>query len=91
MNTSTSATAAFDLTGRLALITGSSAGIGFALASGLAQAGASVILNARSTDKLDQAAPVAEPAELADYDAIIFGVSTRFGMMSAQLKRGPPR
>ncbi len=36
--------------------------------------------------KLDQAAPVAEPAELADYDAIIFGVSTRFGMMSAQLK-----
>jgi NAD(P)H dehydrogenase (quinone) len=36
--------------------------------------------------KLDQAAPVAEPAELADYDAIIVGVSTRFGMMSAQLK-----
>ncbi|MDM0108975.1 SDR family NAD(P)-dependent oxidoreductase, partial [Variovorax sp. J22R24] len=37
----------FDLTGRTALITGSSAGIGFALARGLAGAGARVILNAR--------------------------------------------
>lgn len=36
--------------------------------------------------KLDQEAPVAKPEELADYDAIIFGVSTRFGLMSAQLK-----
>ncbi|WP_424992241.1 NAD(P)H:quinone oxidoreductase type IV [Oceaniradius stylonematis] len=36
--------------------------------------------------KLDQDAPVAEPLELADYDAIIFGVSTRYGMMAAQLK-----
>ncbi|MCB1427013.1 MAG: NAD(P)H:quinone oxidoreductase, partial [Notoacmeibacter sp.] len=36
--------------------------------------------------KLDQDAPVADPLELADYDAIIFGVSTRFGMMAAQLK-----
>lgn len=49
-------TTAFDLTGRRALITGSSAGIGFALARGLAQAGATVILNARNTDKLEQAA-----------------------------------
>lgn len=48
----------FDLTGRTALITGSSAGIGFALARGLAQAGATVVLNARSTDKLAQAADV---------------------------------
>lgn len=36
--------------------------------------------------KLDQQAPVAEPLELADYDAIIVGVSTRYGMMAAQLK-----
>ena len=50
------ATAAFDLTGRLALITGSSAGIGFALARGLAQAGATIVLNARSQDKLEAAA-----------------------------------
>jgi len=46
----------FDLTGRLALITGSSAGIGFALARGLAQSGATIVLNARSADKLEQAA-----------------------------------
>ena len=46
----------FDLTGRVALITGSSAGIGFALARGLAQAGAIIILNARNLDKLEHAA-----------------------------------
>ena len=48
----------FDLTGRTALITGSSAGIGFALARGLAGAGARVILNARNADKLEAAAAV---------------------------------
>ncbi len=36
--------------------------------------------------KLDQAAPIADPNELADYDAIIFGTPTRFGMMAAQMK-----
>ena len=46
----------FDLSGRTALITGSSAGIGLALARGLAGAGARVILNARNPDKLAQAA-----------------------------------
>lgn len=46
----------FDLSGRRALITGSSQGIGFALAAGLANAGASVILNGRDESKLQQAA-----------------------------------
>ncbi|MBP0048060.1 NAD(P)H:quinone oxidoreductase [Marinobacterium sp. AK62] len=36
--------------------------------------------------KLDQSAPVAEPAELADYDAIIFGTPTRFGNMASQMR-----
>lgn len=36
--------------------------------------------------KLDQPAPVAEPSELADYDAVIFATPTRFGMMAAQMK-----
>ena len=36
--------------------------------------------------KTDQAAPVAEVSDLADYDAIIFGVPTRFGNMAAQMK-----
>ena len=48
----------FDLSGRTALITGSSAGIGFALARGLAGAGARVVLNARNADKLEAAAEV---------------------------------
>jgi gluconate 5-dehydrogenase len=46
----------FNLDGRLALITGSSAGIGFGLARGLAQAGATVVLNARNEEKLLAAA-----------------------------------
>ena len=36
--------------------------------------------------KLDQAADIATPDELADYDAIIFGTPTRFGNMTAQMR-----
>ena len=35
--------------------------------------------------KLDQAAQIATPNELADYDAIIVGVPTRYGRMAAQM------
>ena len=45
----------FDLSGRTALVTGSSQGIGHALASGLARAGARVILNGRDAGKLQAA------------------------------------
>ena len=45
----------FDLTGRLALVTGSSKGIGFALAQALASAGATLVLNARDPGKLEEA------------------------------------
>lgn len=45
----------FDLSGRRALVTGSSTGIGFALAKGLAGAGAEVILNGRSEARLAEA------------------------------------
>jgi gluconate 5-dehydrogenase len=45
----------FDLTGRRALVTGSSKGIGYALAEGLAEAGAEIVLNARNSGELDQA------------------------------------
>jgi NAD(P)H dehydrogenase (quinone) len=36
--------------------------------------------------KLDQEAAIADPLELADYDGIILGISTRYGAMSAQMK-----
>jgi len=46
----------FDLSGMRALITGSSQGIGMALARGLAGAGAAVVLNGRDRAKLSAAA-----------------------------------
>jgi gluconate 5-dehydrogenase len=46
----------FSLQGRRALVTGSSQGLGFVMARGLAEAGATVVLNGRNTDKLAKAA-----------------------------------
>jgi gluconate 5-dehydrogenase len=46
----------FDLGGRRALVTGSSQGIGYALARGLARHGASIVLNGRDSEKLETAA-----------------------------------
>jgi gluconate 5-dehydrogenase len=66
----------FDLTGRRALVTGSSRGLGLAMARALAEAGASIILNAR-----DQVALGAAAAELAqaghDVLALAFDVTSR--------------
>ena len=45
----------FDLSGKLALVTGSSQGIGLAIAQGLGEAGARIIINGRDTKKLDAA------------------------------------
>ncbi|MCD1636859.1 NAD(P)H:quinone oxidoreductase [Martelella mediterranea] len=36
--------------------------------------------------KLDQEAPIAEPNELAEYDAIIFGCGTRYGTVASQMR-----
>lgn len=36
--------------------------------------------------KTEQAAEIATPSELADYDAIIFGTPTRFGNMASQMR-----
>ena len=44
-----------DLHGRSALVTGSTAGIGRAIADGLAAAGAAVVVNGRSQARVDQA------------------------------------
>lgn len=40
----------------------------------------------KSGFKLDQKAPIATPDELPEYDAIIFGIPTRFGNMAAQMR-----
>ena len=46
----------FSLSGKRALVTGSSQGIGYALAKGLAQSGAEIVLNGRNAEKLAAAA-----------------------------------
>jgi len=46
----------FDLTGRLAVVTGGGSGLGLAIARGLALAGARVVINGRNRTKLDAAA-----------------------------------
>src|ERR1700679_783854 len=44
-----------DLTGRKAVVTGSTAGIGRAIAEGLARAGAAVVINSRGKPRVDAA------------------------------------
>jgi gluconate 5-dehydrogenase len=60
--------ALFDLTGRTALVTGSSQGIGLALAMGLADAGANVLLNGRDPARLEAAAARVPGARLLAFD-----------------------
>lgn len=59
----------FNLAGKRALITGSSQGIGFALAKGLVAAGATVVLNGRDEAKLVGAAAQIEGARTLAFDA----------------------
>lgn len=46
----------FDLTGKVAVVTGGSAGLGFMMAEGLAEAGASLVLAARNLERCEAAA-----------------------------------
>jgi gluconate 5-dehydrogenase len=64
----------FDLSGKTALITGSSAGIGLALARGLAGAGATLVLNGRDDARL-QAVAGQLRSEGADVHAVAFDAS----------------
>lgn len=78
----------FDLAGRRALVTGSSQGIGFALAKGLRQAGAVVILNGRDAEKLDAAAAQIPGAETLAFDATDHD-TVRSAIDSFELSGGP--
>ena len=51
----------FTLDGKCALITGSSQGIGYALARGLGEAGATIVLNGRDKEKLKSSAKKRSP------------------------------
>ena len=68
----------FRLNGRTALITGSGRGLGWAMAKGLAEAGARVLLHGRSRETL---AP--RLAELPGSDALIFDIADRAAMRAA--------
>jgi len=59
----------FDLTGKRALITGSSQGLGLALAKGLAGAGAQLVLNGRDESRLAAAAIAVPGAQMLAFDA----------------------
>ena len=48
----------FDLTGRVALVTGSAQGLGFEMAKGLTRAGAHVLVNGRDEDHVANAVSV---------------------------------
>ena len=72
----------FSLEGRRALITGSSQGIGFALARGLAAAGAEIVLNGRAQAKLDAAAEVLR-GEGATVQTLAFDATDHDGVRSA--------
>ncbi|WP_370964120.1 SDR family oxidoreductase [Amycolatopsis sp. cg9] len=73
----------FDVTGRVALVTGSSRGIGFALARGLLEAGCVVVLNGRDVSALECAEKelsglgtvFAEPFDVTDSAAVAAGVA----------------
>ncbi|HEX4885479.1 MAG TPA: glucose 1-dehydrogenase [Casimicrobiaceae bacterium] len=74
----------FDLSGRTALVTGGSGGLGFAIAQGLARAGARVAINGRDEAKLaaaarwladEGAAPLVAPFDVADASATREGVA----------------
>jgi gluconate 5-dehydrogenase len=82
----------FSLEGKRALITGSSQGIGYALARGLAGAGARIVLNGRDVTKLTNAAGTLS-AEGAQVETLAFDATNHDAVRSAidafEADRGP--
>jgi len=80
--------ALFDLTGRVALVTGASRGLGAAMARGLARAGAEVILNGREAATLEEQAKALRQEGLACRTSA-FDVRDAAGMEAAVRSLGP--
>ena len=78
----------FDLTGKRALVTGSSQGIGFALAKGLQEAGATVVLNGRDAGKLAAAALALGGVDQMLCDVTDYGAS-RAAIDAFEADKGP--
>ncbi|CAN7649295.1 SDR family oxidoreductase [Neorhizobium sp. LjRoot104] len=82
----------FDLSGQRALVTGSSQGIGYALAAGLAAHGASVVLNGRDRAKLEVAAGKLRQAgaevSVSDFDVTDAG-AVKAGIDAIEAEAGP--
>lgn len=82
----------FDLSGRIALITGGGSGLGNAIAHGLARAGATVILNGRRRDKLEEAVGALRDADLsagfAAFD-VTDSTAVNTGIATAVAAHGP--
>ncbi len=68
-----------DLTGKTALITGSTAGIGRAIAEGLAKAGANVVVNGRKQETVDRAVTAGSAVAGAKVCGVAADVSTPAG------------
>jgi gluconate 5-dehydrogenase len=79
--------ARFDLTGRRALVTGASRGLGLAIARGLAEAGAAVVLNGREQSRLD-AAQAALAGEGLAVETIAFDVGEAAAVADASARLG---
>jgi gluconate 5-dehydrogenase len=75
----------FSLAGRLALVTGSGQGIGLALAKGLAEHGAAVVLNGRSAERIESAAAALRAAGHTAHGSV-FDVAD-FGAVEAEIER----
>ena len=72
----------FDLTGRTALVTGSSRGLGRAIATGLAQAGARVVINGVDAERAEATAQALREAGL-QADAAPFDVTDEAAVVAA--------
>ena len=86
----------FDLTGKVVIVTGSTKGIGRAMAQGVAEAGASVVVNSRKQDLCDSTAKeiaadtgadvMGLACHVGDWDAVpafVDAVHARFGRVDA--------